>query len=84
MLDEDMTATGRGPLEEVLANEEEESLRAAFIRLSDDDREVLELRVVGELDARQAGHVLGKRPGAVRMAQSRALERLREFMEKDT
>ncbi len=47
-----------------------------------DDRELLELRVVAGLTAEEVGDVLGKRPGAVRMAQSRALERLRRELER--
>ncbi len=69
-----------GPIEYVLAREEGSELRAAFARLGAEEREILELRVVGGLDAKQAGKVLGKRPGAVRMAQSRALTRLRTLM----
>jgi len=69
-----------GPAEEVLALEEKDHVRAAFQRLPEDDRELLELRVVGGLDAKDTGAVLGRRPGAVRMAQSRALTRLRALM----
>ena len=57
-------------------------VRAAFGRLNAEDRELLELRVVAELTAEEVGEVLGKRPGAVRMAQSRALERLRRQLER--
>ena len=53
-------------------------MREAYTRLSDDDREVLDLRVVAGLSADEVAAVLGKQPGAVRMAQSRALERLRQ------
>ena len=56
-------------------------MRAAFERLGDEDREVLELRVVAGLSAEEVGNVLGKRAGAVRMAQSRALERLRRELD---
>jgi RNA polymerase sigma-70 factor (ECF subfamily) len=69
-----------GPLERVLADEEAREVRSAFARLSPEDQEVLELRVVGELDASEVAMVLGKRAGAVRMAQSRALGRLRALM----
>jgi len=72
-----------GPLDHVLAGEEARALRAAFGRLGDEDREVLELRVVAGLSAEEVGKVLGKRAGAVRMAQSRALERLRRELERD-
>ena len=59
-----------------------DAMREAFEQLDPDDREVLELRVVGELSSEQAGEVLGKKPGAVRMAQARALERLRHHLSR--
>jgi RNA polymerase sigma-70 factor (ECF subfamily) len=64
-------------LEGLLIHEEAVAVRAAFATLGPDDREVLELRVVGGLTADEVAEVVGKRPGAVRMAQSRALSRLR-------
>ena len=73
-----------GPLERVLQHEERGRLVAAFARLDADERDLLELRVVGGLDARAVAEVLGKRPGAVRMAQARALARLRTFLEEVT
>lgn len=69
-----------GPIDYVLAREEGAALRAAFARLGAEDQEVLELRVVGGLNAKQIASVLGKRAGAVRMSQSRALARLRALM----
>lgn len=57
--------------------EDAAALRAAFTTLGEDDRELLELRVVGGLTSDAAATVLGKSPGAVRMAQTRALDRLR-------
>jgi len=58
-------------------DEEAAAMRIAYDRLSDDDRDVLDLRVVAGLSAEDVAAVLGKQPGAVRMAQSRALDRLR-------
>jgi RNA polymerase sigma-70 factor (ECF subfamily) len=58
-------------------DEEAKAMREAYRRLSDDDREVLDLRVVAGLSADEVAAVLGKQPGTVRMAQSRALDRLR-------
>lgn len=55
-------------------------VRTAFERLNESEREVLELRVVGELSAEQVGAAMGKKPGAVRTAQSRALNRLRIYL----
>jgi RNA polymerase sigma-70 factor (ECF subfamily) len=68
------------PLRRVIAREEAVSVRTAFEQLSEAERELLELRVVGCLSAEDVGAVLGKRPGAVRMAQARALERLRVLL----
>lgn len=64
------------------SDEEATAVRAAYDRLSDDEREVLDLRVIGALSAEEVGVILKRRPGAVRMAQSRALERLRIFYEE--
>jgi RNA polymerase sigma-70 factor (ECF subfamily) len=71
-----------GPLDHVLDGEEARAVREAFTRLGAEDREILELRVVAGLSAEEVGKVLGKRAGAVRMAQSRALERLRRELEQ--
>lgn len=68
------------PAARVVAAEEMADVRRAFARLPADDRELLELRVVGRLDAVAVGEVVGRRAGAVRMAQSRALGRLRTMM----
>ena len=64
----------------MLADEEAAELRSAVRLLSDEDQEVLELRVVGGLAAEEVAGVIGKSPGAVRMAQSRALSRLRGLL----
>lgn len=66
-----------GPLEGIVRREQLDEVRAAFAELAAEDQEVLELRVVGGLNADEVGDVLGRRSGAVRMAQSRALGRLR-------
>jgi RNA polymerase sigma-70 factor (ECF subfamily) len=70
------------PLRYVLRDERANDVRAAFSRLSAADREVLELRVVGGLNADDVALALGKRAGAVRMAQSRALARLRDELQE--
>ena len=70
------------PLGRLLAGEEADAVRRAFGRLTDDEQELLELRVVGRLSAEEVGDVIGKRPGAVRMAQTRALSRLRSLLEE--
>lgn len=73
---------GEGPDEAAVAADRAAALRVAFGRLSEEDRELLELRVVAGMGARQVGEVVGKEAGAVRMAQSRALSRLRGELER--
>lgn len=64
--------------EAVLLRDEQHVLLArAFGRLSASDRDVLELRVLAGLAAEQVAEITGRRAGAVRTAQSRALARLR-------
>ena len=58
-------------------------MRTAFAGLPEPDRELLGLRVVAGLDATTTAQVLGKRPGAIRMAQSRALGRLRVMLREE-
>ena len=53
-----------------MAGDDSAWMRAAFARLSDEDREILELRVQGGLSSEEVGRLLGKRPGAIRMAQA--------------
>ncbi|HCB04871.1 MAG TPA: hypothetical protein DEQ43_11610 [Nocardioides bacterium] len=69
------------PEHAVLVTEERRMLVTAFERLSAADRELLELRVLAGLDAQQVGALTGRRAGAVRTAQSRALARLRTNFE---
>lgn len=67
----------------LISDEEEAGVRDAFGQLSPRDQEVLELRVVAGLSARDTGRVLGMREGAVRNAQLRALRRLRLLFDDD-
>jgi RNA polymerase sigma-70 factor (ECF subfamily) len=65
------------PEHAVLAAEEHALLARAFGRLSTTDQDVLELRVLAGLGADAVAEITGRRAGAVRTAQSRALARLR-------
>ena len=55
---------------------------ALITALPQDQAEAVLLRVVMGLDAATAGQVLGKRPGAVRVAAHRGLRRLNELLEQ--
>lgn len=69
------------PDEALLLDSDHASVRAAFDKLSPTERDVLELRVIGGLSAEQTALALGKRAGAVRVAQSRALAHLRRLLD---
>ena len=63
--------------EVAISHEDLNELRKGFARLPQADREVLWLRVCSGLSADDVGHVIGKKAGAVRMQQMRALGALR-------
>lgn len=69
------------PADTAVLTDEHTAIRHAFDRLSPRDRDLLELRVVAGLSADEVATVLSMRPGAIRMAQHRALERLRALLD---
>jgi RNA polymerase sigma-70 factor, ECF subfamily len=66
-----------GPEETAVAYLEAERARALLAKLPVNQRELLVLRVLTGLSAEETGHALGMTAGAVRVAQHRALARLR-------
>lgn len=66
-----------GPEETVVAAVDARQARILLAHLPDGQRRLLLLRVVGGLSAEDTGYVLDMSPGAVRVAQHRALLRLR-------
>ena len=50
--------------------------------LPPDQAEIIMLRVVAGLDTNAVAHIVGKRPGAVRVAAHRALRRLAEVVDR--
>jgi RNA polymerase sigma-70 factor (ECF subfamily) len=63
--------------DEAVAAIEEGAVRAAIDGLPDDQRAVLLLRILGDLTIEEIARALGKRPGAVKALQRRALKRMR-------
>jgi RNA polymerase sigma-70 factor (ECF subfamily) len=59
---------------------EHDELRRAFANLDDSERDILALRLVCGLSADEVARAVGKSPGAVRTAQSRALASLRQLI----
>jgi RNA polymerase sigma-70 factor, ECF subfamily len=66
-----------GPEQRALESDQARRLSGLLRHLSDVHREILVLRVAVGLSAEEVAGALGMTPGAVRVAQSRALARLR-------
>jgi RNA polymerase sigma-70 factor (ECF subfamily) len=58
----------------------EQQALALLDTLSPDQREVLLLRIIGDLTVEQVAEVVGKSPGAVKALQHRGLARLRRLL----
>lgn len=56
-------------------------MRAAFETLTDIQRDVLALRIIGQLSLEETADVVGKRVGAVKAAQRRGLLALRDHLD---
>ncbi len=54
----------------------------ALSELTDDQREVVLLRVLGDLTVEEVAEITGKRPGAVRALQHRAIGSLRRAVQR--
>jgi len=69
-----------GPEETVIARWERERVRRVLAQLPRQQRHLLLLRVVSGLTAAETGEVLGMSAEAVRVAQHRALARMRKLL----
>jgi RNA polymerase sigma-70 factor (ECF subfamily) len=75
---------GTGPSEALRRQERRQRVRRALAALDEDEREVLALRYLEQLSAREVAAVLGVGEGAAKKRALRALERLRGLLETDT
>ncbi len=73
-----------GPEETAVAYLEAERVRALLRRLPEQQRELLVLRVLAGMSAQETGNELGMSAGAVRVAQHRALARLRAIVREES
>ncbi len=71
----------RNPEEALEQSTDEDSVRQAIMRLRQEQRQVIILRFVEELDYREVAAVIGKSVPAVRVIQHRALGNLRKIMQ---
>lgn len=69
---------GPGPEESAVRVSEAQRARELLDELPDQQRKLVVMRVIGGLTADETGHVLGMSAGAVRVAQHRAIARLRK------
>jgi RNA polymerase sigma-70 factor (ECF subfamily) len=72
-----------GPEERALAGEDADRARRLLARLPELQREIVVLRVAAGWSAEETGRALGMSAGAVRVAQHRALARLRVLAQED-
>lgn len=79
----DAVETGAGPEQRALRGELSGRLRDLLDTLPEKQREILVLRIVVGLSAEETAEIVGASPGAVRVAQHRALNRLRKNLPPD-
>jgi RNA polymerase sigma-70 factor, ECF subfamily len=76
----DTTDLADGPEAQVMNGEFAARMARLLESVSDKQREILHLRVVVGLSVEETAEAVGSTPGAVRVAQHRALNRLRELL----
>jgi RNA polymerase sigma-70 factor (ECF subfamily) len=69
--------------DEALARLELQRVTALLAELSSDQRDVLLLRLIGDLSIEEVAKAIGKRPGAVKQLQRRGLAAARRLLEKE-
>jgi RNA polymerase sigma-70 factor, ECF subfamily len=76
-----VVADGADPVDHLLRDEDAVRVRQAFATLSPAEQEIVELRVVSGLRADAVGSIVGRRSGAIRMVQNRALAKMRTLLD---
>ncbi|HEV7523481.1 MAG TPA: sigma-70 family RNA polymerase sigma factor [Acidimicrobiia bacterium] len=75
--------TARGADDEALRSIGTQRVTELCARLVPDQREVLILRIIGDLTVDQVAEVLGKSPGAVKQLQRRGFEAVRRLVDRE-
>lgn len=83
LADEVADQEGGNVEDEAISHLAAKEILQAFERLSDNQRDVLALRIIADLTLEETAKVLGKRVGAVKALQRRGLLALRKIMELD-
>lgn len=71
-----------GPEQAALRAEQRQQMRRLLANLTDAQREIIVLRLAVGMTSEEAARVLSSTPGAVRVAQHRALEKLRRLLQQ--
>lgn len=80
-LDENLNiSVGRSPAEELTVASDIETLKKAVELLPQQYKEIIELRFVQDIDAKDCAKILGKNPVSIRVLQYRALNKLKELL----
>ncbi len=68
------------PEKEAIKGEDSARALSTLLLLREEEREIITLRVMGGLSAKETAHIVGKSEEAVRQMQSRALRKLRDTL----
>ena len=79
----EVTVSGGDVEQEALAGLGEIEVHGLLRELTEDQRDVLLLRIVADLSVAEVARVTGKEPGAVKMLQRRGLAALRRLLERE-
>ncbi len=79
----DVAADGADPVDHLLRDADAVRVRQAFATLSPAEQEIVELRVVSGLRVDAVGSIVGRRSGAIRMVQNRALAKMRALLDDE-
>ncbi len=82
-LPENQPATGPLPEYETIQREGQAHLRMALACLTEEQRQVIALKYLEELENEEVARILAKPVGAVKSLQHRALSSLKRLLEKD-
>ena len=83
-LDENVVDEARPSLQQSLDKTmEQEKMRAALVRLTGEQRQVIALRFLEGWENEEVAAALNKPPGAIRALQHRAIENLRKILAED-
>ncbi len=81
-LEEDLVSQDLEPQSHYLRGERARDLEIAIRQLPEDQRAVIVMRFIEEMDYTEVAAITGKSPGALRVAQHRALAALRKMIER--